>query len=40
LTDAPGPEIIGKYIMIKTKEEEIFSKMIGSERREISMRVF
>jgi glutamine synthetase len=40
LTDALGPEILGRYIRIKTKEEEIFSKMIGSERREISMRVF
>ena len=40
LIDALGPEIIERYIKIKTKEEEIFSKLIGSERREISMRVF
>ncbi|KAH8799167.1 hypothetical protein F5884DRAFT_136324 [Xylogone sp. PMI_703] len=40
LTEALGPEIIGRYIKIKTKEEETFSKLIGSERREISMRVF
>jgi glutamine synthetase len=40
LTDALGPEIIDKYLRIKTKEEEIFSKLTGSERREISMRLF
>ena len=40
LTDALGSEIIDKYLRIKTKEEEMFSKLIGSERREISMRMF
>lgn len=40
LADALGPEIIDTYLKIKTKEEEIFSKLIGSERREISMRMF
>ena len=40
LIDALGTEMIDRYIKIKTKEEEIFSKLIGSERREISMGVF
>lgn len=40
LLDALGPEIIGRYLKLKTKEEEIFSRLIGSERREISMRLF
>jgi glutamine synthetase len=40
LADALGPEIIDKYLKIKTNEEEIFSKLVGSERRKISMRIF
>jgi glutamine synthetase len=37
LKDALGPEIIDRYLKIKGKEEEIFGKLIASERRELSM---
>lgn len=40
LKDALGPELIDRYVKVKTKEEENFGKLIGSERREMSMRVF
>lgn len=40
LVDALGPELADKYLHVKTKEEETFSNLIGSERREISMRQF
>jgi glutamine synthetase len=40
LVDAIGPEIIERYLRVKTKEEEGFSKMTASERREMSMRLF
>ena len=40
LLDAIGPEIIGRYLKVKMREEEIFSQLIGSERRELSMRLF
>ncbi|TVY40557.1 Protein fluG [Lachnellula subtilissima] len=37
--DALGPELIDRYVKVKTKEEENFGKSIGAERRELSMRV-
>jgi glutamine synthetase len=40
LVDAIGPEIIDRYLRVKTKEEESFGKMTASERREMSMRLF
>jgi glutamine synthetase len=40
LKEALGPEIIDRYLKIKMKEEEHFSKLIPSERRELSMRSF
>jgi len=40
LSEALGPEIIGRYLKIKGKEEETFSKMILSERRAMSMVIF
>jgi glutamine synthetase len=40
LRDALGPEIIDRYLKVKAKEEEIFSKLTRSERVEISMQLF
>lgn len=40
LNEALGPEIIGPYLKTKGKEEDHFSKLIPSERREVSMRLF
>jgi glutamine synthetase len=40
LKEALGPEIIDRYMKLKTKEDEHFSKLIPSERRELSMRIF
>jgi glutamine synthetase len=40
LIDAIGPEIIERYLRVKTNEEESFGKMTASERREMSMRLF
>jgi glutamine synthetase len=40
LVDTIGPEIIERYLRVKTKEEESFGKMTASERREMSMRLF
>jgi len=40
LLEALGPEIMEKYLKLKTKEEENFSKLTGAERRAISMRFF
>jgi glutamine synthetase len=40
LKEALGPEIIDRYLKIKGKEEEIFGKLILSERRALSMVVF
>jgi glutamine synthetase len=40
LVKALGPEIMDRYFKVKNKEEENFSGMIGSERREILVRLF
>lgn len=40
LVGALGPEIMDRYLKIKTKEEENFSKMIRSERMELMVRMF
>jgi glutamine synthetase len=40
LNEALGPEIITRYLKLKGKEEDHFSKLIPSERREVSMRLF
>lgn len=40
LTEALGEEIIGKYLKIKTAEEEAFGKMLSLERRALSMNLF
>lgn len=40
LVGALGPEIMDRYFRVKTKEEENFSVMTSSARREISVRLF
>jgi glutamine synthetase len=40
LVKALGPEIMDRYFKVKTKEDENFSGMIGSERRDITVRLF
>jgi len=40
IKEALGEEIFDKYVKIKTREEEVFSRMVSSERRKVSMRHF
>lgn len=40
LVKALGPEIVDRYLKVKNKEEENFSGMTGSERREALVRLF
>lgn len=40
LIKALGPEIVDRYIKVKTKEEENFSNLTGTERRALTLRVF
>ncbi|KAK2629704.1 hypothetical protein QTJ16_000524 [Diplocarpon rosae] len=40
LTDAIGPELITRYVIVKTKEEEAMGQLILTERKEIAMAMF
>jgi glutamine synthetase len=40
LKDALGPELADGYLKVKRQEEESFRKLIPSERRELSMKIF
>ncbi|KAL2065418.1 hypothetical protein VTL71DRAFT_3088 [Oculimacula yallundae] len=40
LKEAIGPEVIEKYLMIKTKEEAMMSQLVPSERRTMAMTIF
>ena len=40
LVEALGPEIMDRYLKVKTKEEENFSKMTRPERMELMVRMF
>ncbi|KAG0650395.1 fluG [Hyphodiscus hymeniophilus] len=39
LLEAIGPEIMDRYVKVKTKEEENFSKLTRAERMELSVRI-